>query len=170
MTIRFTRREAGLMMGAAAIASPSFAMDAEPKVIEVQMLNSDPADPKRKQVFVPHIIQANVGDTIKFLSVDKGHNAATSRGMIPEGAEAFKGGINKDVEYTVTTPGMYGIECTPHKTTGMVALVVVEGEGKLDNLEAAQGERQPGRARQAWEAIWEEAAEMGLLEPTATDS
>ena len=168
MTIRFTRREAGLMLGAAAIASPSFAMDAEPKVIEVQMLNKDPADPKRKQVFVPHIIQANVGDTVKFISADKGHNAATSRGMIPEGAEGFKGKINGDVEYVVGVPGFYGIECTPHKTTGMVALIVVEGEGKMANLEAAQDARQPGKARQAWEAIWEEAEGMGLLAETAS--
>ncbi|MEM9717148.1 MAG: plastocyanin/azurin family copper-binding protein [Pseudomonadota bacterium] len=172
MTIRFTRREA-LATGAAALSAtalPSFAMDdAEPKMIEVQMLNASPDDPKIRQVFYPRIIQANVGDTIKFLSTDRGHNAATSRGMVPEGAEGFKGSINGDVEYVAAQPGIYGIECTPHKTTGMVALLVVEGEGKLDNLEEAQGARQPGKARKVWEEIWAEAEEMGLLSETAME-
>ncbi|MEO0342660.1 MAG: plastocyanin/azurin family copper-binding protein [Pseudomonadota bacterium] len=169
MTIRFTRREA-LATGAAMLAAPAFAMDdAAPKTIEVQMLNTNPDDPKQKQVFYPRIIQANIGDTVVFKSVDKGHNAASSRGMVPEGAEAFKGKINGDVEYVVTAAGFYGIECTPHKTTGMVALVVVEGEGKLTNLEEAQGARHPGKARKVWEDIWAEAEEMGLLEETAME-
>ncbi|MEM0977429.1 MAG: pseudoazurin [Pseudomonadota bacterium] len=167
MSVKITRRHATLMMGTAAIAAPlmsttAVAMD-EPKTIEVLMLNQHPDDPKLRQVFVPRVISANPGDTIKFVAADKSHNAATSRGMIPEGAAGFKGKINQDVEYVAEGPGIYGVECTPHKTTGMVALVVVEGEGKLANLEEAKGVRHPGKARQAWEEIWAEAEEMGLL-------
>ena len=170
MTANFTRRSVNLMLGTALVSTALPAVAMEAKTIEVQMLNKDPNDPKLRQVFSPRIIQANVGDTIKFISVDKGHNAASSKGMLPEGAEAFKGGINKDVEYVVTAPGFYGIECTPHRTTGMVALVVVEGEGKLANLEEAQGVRQPAKAKGVWEDIWAEAEEMGLLEETAMES
>ena len=129
----------------------------------VQMLNKDPDDKKKKMVFYPRILQVNSGDTVIFESVDKGHNSASIKGMIPEGAEAWKGKINKDITVTFDKPGYYGYICTPHGTNGMVGLVVVEGEGKLDNLEAAQKVKQRGKSKKAFKEIWEEAEEMGLL-------
>lgn len=80
-----------------------------------------------------------------FKSVDRGHNSASIDGMLPEGAEEWNGKINDDIEVTFDKPGFYGYKCKPHATVGMVGLVVVEGEGKLDNLEAAQGVRQRGK-------------------------
>lgn len=114
-------------------------------------------------VFYPRILQVNSGDTVTFESVDKGHNSASIKGMIPDGAESWKGKINKDVSVTFEQPGFYGYVCTPHGTNGMVGLIVVEGEGKLDNLESAKKVKQRGKSKKAFKAIWEEAEEMGLL-------
>jgi hypothetical protein len=44
----------------------------------------------------------------------------------------------------------------------MVGLIVVQGDGMMDNLAAAQDVRQRGRASAAFDEIWAEAAEMGL--------
>ena len=129
----------------------------------VQMLNKHPEDKKQKMVFYPRILQVNSGDTVTFESVDKGHNSASIKGMIPDGAESWKGKINKDISVTFEKPGFYGYVCTPDGTNGMVGLVVVEGEGKLDNLESAQKVKQRGKSKKAFKAIWEEAEEMGLL-------
>lgn len=53
-------------------------------------------------------------------------------------------------------------------SAGMVGLIVVEGEGKFDNLEAARAVRQRGRAKSTFEAIWEQAEADGLLPETTT--
>ncbi|MEM9011229.1 MAG: pseudoazurin [Pseudomonadota bacterium] len=129
---------------------------------EVQMLNRDPDNPRQRMVYLPRVLMVQPGDTVKWLSVDPGHNAASKEGMIPEGVEPWESRINDDFELTFDQPGIYGYACTPHETVGMVGLVIVEGEGMLDNLEAAQEVRQRGRARNAWEEIWAEVDEMGL--------
>ncbi|MEL6582663.1 MAG: pseudoazurin [Pseudomonadota bacterium] len=129
---------------------------------EVQMLNQDPDNPRLRMVFSPRILKVMPGDTVKFLNADRGHNSELIRGMGPAGGEEWKGRINEEVEVTLTTPGVYGYQCAPHATVGMVGIIVV-GDGAPANLADAQGVRQRGRARQAFEEIWAEAGEMGLL-------
>jgi pseudoazurin len=90
--------------------------------IEVKMLNKDSAG--QKMVFEPSLIRANVGDTITFLPTDKGHMAASIKGMMADGGK-FKGKTNKPVSYVVTAEGLYGIKCTPHMANGMVAVIAV---------------------------------------------
>lgn len=143
---------------------PTVALAQEAKVVE--MLNKHPNDKKKRYVFLPNIVSVKPGETVIFKSVDKGHNSATIKDMLPEGAEDWDGKINKDIEITFNTPGFYGYKCTPHATVGMVGLIVVEGEGKLDNLEDARGIKHRGKSKKAWKEIWEEAEEMGLLEET----
>ncbi|MEM7243037.1 MAG: pseudoazurin [Pseudomonadota bacterium] len=170
MNFNFSRRAATALLAGAFFATPIFAegtseetsAEEGPKVIEVQMLNKHP-ETGQAMSFFPRVIEANVGDTIKFLNSDKGHNAAANKKMLPEGVEAFKGKINKEVEIVVEKAGFYGVECTPHRTVGMVALIVVEGEGKMDNLEDAMGAKHSGKAKKSWAEIWEEAEEKGLL-------
>ena len=84
--------------------------------------------------------------------------------MVPDGAEAWKGRVNEEIELSLTVPGFYGYKCLPHFATGMVGLIVVEGEGKLNNLEAARAVRHRGRAAQIFDEIWAEAEAAGLLE------
>ena len=101
----------------------SFATFLNAAEIEVKMLNKGSGG--EKMVFEPALIVANVGDTITFLPTDKGHMAASIKGMIPEGAEKFKGKTNKPVSYVVESEGLYGVKCTPHMSNGMVAIIAV---------------------------------------------
>lgn len=154
-------RRAVLLSGVAALtvtSTPHPALAATTH--EVQMLNVDPDDRSRRQIFLPRILVVEPGDTVKFVSTDRSHNSASVDGMLPEGAEEWNGRINEDVEVTFDLPGLYGYQCTPHATLGMVGLVIVRGDGVMDNLEAAQSVRQRGRAQQAWDEIWAEVAEM----------
>ena len=90
--------------------------------IEVKMLNK--GSDGQKMVFEPALIRANVGDTITFLPTQKGHMAASMKGMMADGGK-FKGKTNKKVSYVVTAEGLYGVKCTPHMANGMIALIAV---------------------------------------------
>lgn len=130
------------------VAAPAFAAN-----FEVQMLNKGEAG---AMVFEPALIEVQPGDTVTFLPTNKGHNAETIKEMLPEGAEAFKGAIGKEVVVTFTEPGAYGIKCAPHLGMGMIALVVV-GENPA-NLEAIKGVKLPNKAKERFEAIYAELA------------
>ena len=147
-------------------ATPAAAMEPEVEpngtVIEVQMLTRDP-DGGGMQAFKPSIITAKVGDTIKFIPTDPTHQSSSIAGMLPEGARGWKGEINKEVSYVVPKPGIYGFECVPHYAAGMVGIIVVEGEGKTANLDAAKAVTHPGLAKGKFEKIFAEAESQGLL-------
>ncbi|MEL7343391.1 MAG: pseudoazurin [Pseudomonadota bacterium] len=162
MTFKLNRRAfvAAASAAASSLALVKPALAGGHTVHEVQMLNKHPEDPKLRQVFFPRIIVVKPGDAVSFVGVDKGHNSASAKDMIPEGAEAWNGRVNDDIEVTFDTPGFYGYQCTPHATAGMVGLVIVEGEGMMDNLEDAQGVRQRGKAKATWEDIWAEVEGM----------
>ncbi|MCB5201285.1 pseudoazurin [Neorhizobium sp. T786] len=112
--------------------------------IEVKMLNKG-AD-GQAMVFEPAAIKAAPGDVIKFVVVDKGHDAASVKGMIPDGVEEFKGKINEELSITVGKEGAYVVKCTPHLGMGMVALIVV-GDAPA-NLEAVKTGKLPKKARE----------------------
>lgn len=101
------------------------------ETFEVQMLNQSEAD---RMVFEPAFLTIAPGDTVHFVSTDRGHNAESVDGMIPEGAEAFSGRINEEIEVTFDVEGLYGIRCTPHFAMGMVMTIAV---GEVD--EAPEG-------------------------------
>jgi pseudoazurin len=117
--------------------------------IEVRMLNKGTNG--GVMVFEPALIHAAVGDTIYFVATDKGHNVESIKGMIPEGAEPFKGTLGKDLSTTVVKDGVYGVRCAPHYGMGMVALIVV---GNPTNLDAAQAVKQPGKAKAAFASLF----------------
>ncbi|GAB1583057.1 pseudoazurin [Phyllobacterium phragmitis] len=108
---------------------------------EVKMLNKGE---KGVMVFEPDFIKAAPGDTVRFVPTDKGHSAESIKGMIPDGAEPFKGKMNEEVTVTLTKEGVYGVKCAPHYGMGMVALIEV---GTPDNLEAAKAVKHPGKAK-----------------------
>ncbi|PTX54706.1 pseudoazurin [Litoreibacter ponti] len=125
------------LMGGAAFA----------ETFEVQMLNKG-ADGER-MVFEPAFIQAQPGDTIKFIAADKGHNAEVNKGMMPEGAEGFKGKINEEIEVTLDAEGVYGVICKPHFAMGMVMTIAVgDVEVPGDFFEG----RVPPKAKERFEA------------------
>ncbi|KWV94462.1 plastocyanin/azurin family copper-binding protein [Erythrobacter sp. AP23] len=131
-------------------------------VIEIQMLTRDP-DGSGMQVFKPRLITAQVGDTIRFVPTDPTHQSSSIAGMIPEGTRGWEGEINQPVEYVVPKPGIYGYQCVPHYSAGMIGLIIVEGEGMLDNLEAARAVSHPGLAGREFGEIFDEAEAQGML-------
>ena len=117
------------------------------ETIEVQMLNKG-SDGER-MVFEPAFVQAEPGDTIRFVATDKGHNAELNKGMQPDGAETFKGKINEEIEITLDIEGVYGVICKPHFAMGMVMIIAVGGaEPSADFLEG----RIPRKAKERFEA------------------
>jgi pseudoazurin len=151
---RMTRREA--LLGTLALAVAPAILSATPAKaaeFEVHMKNAGEAG---TMVFEPALTRVAVGDTVKFIPTEKGHNAETVRGMTPEGGEEFKGKINEEIAVTFTVPGVYGIKCLPHHAMGMVAVVVVGDD--LSNLEAAKTARNPPKAKERFDAIFAELA------------
>ena len=71
-------------------------------------------------VFEPAFVKIAPGDTVKFVSTDKGHNAESIKGMLPEGAAPFVGKNNEDIAVKFEQEGVYGIKCLPHYGMGMV--------------------------------------------------
>jgi len=112
-----------LMTSAAVIVALGGAAMAE--TFDVQMLNKGETG---RMVFEPASLRIAVGDTVKFIASDKGHNAESAAGMMPEGAAEFVGKINEEIEVTLTEPGFYGIKCKPHFAMGMVMVVAVGDE------------------------------------------
>jgi len=137
-----------IMVLAAALAAMTVAGGAQAADHQVQMLNKGD---KGAMVFQPDFIQAAPGDTVTFVPTDKGHDAESIKGMIPEGAEPFKGKMNEQITVTLDKEGVYGIKCTPHYGMGMVALIVV---GQPTNLEEAKAVKNPGKAKKAFDELF----------------
>ena len=60
--------------------------------------------------------------------------AASIKGMLPDGADKFKGKTNKPISYTVSAEGLYGVRCTPHYANGMVAIIAVGSSLDTDSF------------------------------------
>ncbi|MEM9584352.1 MAG: plastocyanin/azurin family copper-binding protein [Pseudomonadota bacterium] len=145
---------------AALIAAPYVLRADTPFVVE--MLNKHPEDRKQRQIFLPRLAVLDAGQPVLFKATDRGHNSASADGMIPDGAEAWKGALGKDIEVNLSIPGVYGYVCSPHVSIGMVGAVVVRGEGVLDNLEAVRSVKQRGKAKKIFGEIFEEIDALGL--------
>ncbi|MFC0219832.1 pseudoazurin [Pseudochelatococcus lubricantis] len=102
-------------------------------------------------VFEPSFLKVAPGDKVTFVPTDKTHSAETVKGLIPDGAEPFKGKVNEEISSSFTVPGAYLIKCLPHMPMGMVALVVV-GDGAPANLDALKEAKLPKKARERLDA------------------
>ena len=112
------------------------------KEIVIDMLNK--RDDGQKMVYSQDIVKADVGDTIKWLPTNKGHNVEFLGG--PEGFDMPpKSGLNKEVSITFDKPGVYLYVCTPHKVMGMIGLVVVGGD--VSNKDAISKVKMMGRGK-----------------------
>ena len=112
------------------------------KEIVIDMLNK--RDDGQKMVYSQDVAQIDVGDTIKWLPTNKGHNVEFVGG--PDGFNLpNKSGLNKEVSITFDKPGVYLYVCTPHKVMGMIALVVVGGD--VSNKEAISKVKMMGRGK-----------------------
>lgn len=131
----------------ATLAALLLAPAAQAENFDVTMLNKG-AD--GAMVFEPAFVKAAVGDTVTFISTDKGHNAEGIEGMLPEGVAAFKSGMGEDFVLTLTAEGVYGVKCTPHYTMGMVALIQA---GAPTNQDAAKAVVHKGKAKARFEPL-----------------
>ena len=115
-----------ILATAALIFTPAFSAQAAD--ITVDMLNK--RDDGAKMVYSQDVVRMDVGDSVTWVPTSKGHNveiiAAPAGYDIPK-----KSKLSKDVSITFDTPGVYLYQCTPHKTMGMLGVVVV-GDGQND--------------------------------------
>ena len=143
------RKVLGLATAAVLAIAAGNAVAAE---IEVKMLNKGA---EGVMVFEPALVKIAPGDTIRFVSTDKGHNAESIKGMLPADATPFVGKNGEDVAVTFDKAGIYGVKCLPHYGMGMVAMVVV---GTPANIEQAKTVPQPGKAKQVMAGLFERLA------------
>ena len=139
-----------IAMLAAAAAVLVLAGGARAAEVEVKLLNKG-AD-GAVMVFEPAFVKIAPGDTVKFVSTDKGHNAESIKGMLPEGAAPFVGKNNEDIAVKFEQEGVYGIKCLPHYGMGMVAMIVV---GKPGNVDQAKAVPQVGKAKQVFATLFD---------------
>ncbi len=132
-------------------AMTPFAATAEE--FRVLMLNAAPDDAQHTNIFAPDILHISPGDTVTFVPTNTGHNTASKRGMIPEGAAPWNSPMDEEFSITLTEPGIYGYMCLPHYEMGMVGLIIV-GDPSA-NIDAARGVRHPGTARAAFHDLFE---------------
>jgi len=150
----FTRRQSLILAGSASLvlATPTIIRAQDGAVHEIQMMNRHEGE---SMVFNPDIVCAEVGDMLRFVATDRGHNSQTNPDMVPEGGTEWRGRINEEIEVTIEVPGAYGYLCQPHASVGMVGLVLV---GDVSgNYEALKEVRQRGRAAQRYEDIFARA-------------
>lgn len=121
----------------------------------VEMRNTDPSDPNSINLFDPPILRIEKGESVKFIAVDKGHNSASKKGMLPDGALPWNGKLDEEIEITFNLDGTYGYVCIPHLEMGMVGLILV-GDYKI-NFEGAKKVRQRGGAKKAFRALFKQA-------------
>jgi pseudoazurin len=133
-----------LKLAALLVALGVAATAADAAEFEVKMLNKGA---KGTMVFEPDLMKLAPGDSVRFRPVDKGHNAETIKGMVPDGAAAFAGKMNEEVLVTFDQPGLYGIRCKPHYGLGMVGLIVV---GEATNAAQASQIKHPGKAKKVF--------------------
>lgn len=118
----------------------------------VKMLNKSGS---KLMQFEPAFVKAAPGDTIKFVPTNPSHNAETIPEMWPEGAEKFKGDLNKEIVLKVDKEGVYGVKCLPHYMMGMVMLIQV---GKPANLDAVKAFKAPAAAGKNFEELFAKVA------------
>lgn len=115
--------------------------------MSIDMLNKQG---KEKMLYSVNVAEVDVGDTITWQPKDKGHNVQFIAG--PDGWKLpKKSKINKVVEITFDTPGMYLYQCTPHATMGMIGVVVVGGD--MSNKDAIAKVKIRGKSKKKLKKI-----------------
>ena len=124
--------------------SSAYAVD-----MTIDMLNKN-ADGER-MVYSTEVAKVAVGDTITWLPASKGHNVHFI--SAPDGVELVKSKMNKEFSFTFEKEGIYLYQCTPHKSMGMIGLVVV-GEN-TDNLNSVKKTKVVGKTKKKLKELLE---------------
>ncbi len=126
------------------LTSSAYAAD-----MTIDMLNKN-ADGER-MVYSTEVARVAVGDTITWLPASKGHNVHFI--SAPDGVELVKSKMNKEFSFTFEKEGIYLYQCTPHKSMGMIALVIV-GEN-TDNIDSAEKAKVVGKSKKKLKKLLE---------------
>ena len=126
------------------LTSSAYAAD-----MTIDMLNKN-ADGER-MVYSTEVARVAVGDTITWLPASKGHNVHFI--SAPDGVELIKSKMNKEFSFTFEKEGIYLYQCTPHKSMGMIALVIV-GEN-TDNIDSAKKAKVVGNSKKKLKKLLE---------------
>ncbi|AMD58729.1 pseudoazurin [Agrobacterium radiobacter] len=100
--------------------------------------------------FEPRVLHVQPGDTVTFILKDKGHNSASIKNAIPDGAMPWNGKINDQISVKIDVPGVYVYQCTPHFAMGMIGAIVA---GEPANLEEVKSLKFNGKAKKIVEQI-----------------
>ena len=104
----------------------------------------------QSMVYSEDVLKVEVGDTVVWKPKDKGHNVEFIIG--PDAAELpKKSRINQEFTYTFEKSGVYFYQCTPHKSMGMIAVIIV-GED-LTNIDQVKSVRVFGKSKRKLEEI-----------------
>ncbi len=120
------------LLATALLGSASLSAFAEEHVINLLNKGADGT----AMVFEPAFVRAAVGDTIKFVPVDKGHFVQNLPMLWPEGVPEVKGQMNQELVVKLDKDGLYAFKCAPHFPMGMVALVQVGTAPVTDAVKA----------------------------------
>ena len=92
------------------------------EIIIIDMLNL--REDGERMVYSQDVVNIEVGDTVKWLPKDGGHNVEFIAG--PDSFEIpSKSYINREVSIKFDIPGIYLYVCSPHSIMGMIGLIVV---------------------------------------------
>jgi pseudoazurin len=117
----FASRVIGIAAITAVLAAPA-ALAGEMHVINAQA-----------RVFAPDIVYIQPGDSVQWVNMTS-HDTVSVEGVIPEGAQHWRGGLGENFGTTLDIEGVYAYVCEPHIGFGMVGAIVV---GEPVNIDAA---------------------------------
>ena len=104
----------------------------------------------QSMVYSEDVLKVEVGDTVVWKPKDKGHNVEFIIG--PDAIELpKKSRINQEFTYTFEKSGVYFYQCTPHKSMGMIAVIIVGDD--LTNLDQVKSVRVFGKRKRKLEEI-----------------
>jgi len=93
--------------------------------------------------FDPMHIFVKPGDSVKWINMTI-HDSVSMEGLIPEGAEHWKGKIGQEIAVTLDKEGVYIYKCNPHYPLGMVGAIIVGEANNMDQLDANAKGREKG--------------------------
>ncbi len=116
---------------------------------DIDMLNK--RGDGEKMVYSEDVLYVDLNDTVNWLTTSPGHNVEFIGA--PESADLPKkpSKVNKEYSYTFDQTGIYLYQCSPHKSMGMIALVIV-GED-LSNIDDIASTRVVGKSKKKLEAL-----------------
>lgn len=112
--------------------------------------------------FSPLVLRIAKGDAVQFSHADRGHDINNFDDMRPAGAAGFGGRVGEEFSVGFDIEGTYGFFCRPHRSMGMMGLILVgDFTNNLNDVRAAiEGLRVPPLKKRGLQAL---AAAEALL-------